>query len=316
MDQELLFRYITGDASDDEKIAVIDWIEEDPSHLKEIQTLRRLYDIDLWQDHREEHTNQNPSKPNLLAFIRKYSFEILKIAALVLVAMIGYFTFSGKIEVEAPAAMQTLYVPAGQRAEITLSDGTTVWLNARTTLTFPTRFSKTSRNVTLSGEGFFKVARNVENPFVVKTEKYDVRVLGTEFNVMAYPKSNLFEICLLEGSLEVSKPDINQALLLKPHDMVYLKGNDLMKKTIDNFNYFLWKDGIISFDNESFPDMVKKLELYFDLKILVKNESINLYRCTGKFRSKDGIEHILKVLQLNNQFNFKIDEKINNITIY
>jgi ferric-dicitrate binding protein FerR (iron transport regulator) len=172
------------------------------------------------------------------------------------------------------------------------------------------------RNVKLSGEGFFKVARDVQKPFIVSTENYEVKVLGTEFNVLAYPKSNLFEISLLEGSLEVSKPESDLEILLKPHDMIYQKGNTLIKKSIDDFNYFLWKDGIISFDNESFLDMVKKLELYFDLKIVVKNESINQYHCTGKFRSKDGIEHILKVLQLNNQFSFKIDEKLNNIIIY
>jgi len=80
-------------------------------------------------------------------------------------------------------------------------------------------------------------------------------------------------------------------------------------------NHQLWKEGIISFQDESFTELVNKLQLYFDMKIEVKNDKILNYRCTGKFRTKDGVEHILKVLQLRNKFDYTIDEKTNTIII-
>ena len=103
--------------------------------------------------------------------------------------------------------------------------------------------------------------------------------------------------------------------MINPNERIFLENNHLVRAPISHFNHFLWKDGLISFDDESFPEMVSKLELYFDLKIDIKNDKILNNRYTGKFRTKDGVDHILRVLQLSNQFKFKIDEKLNLITI-
>jgi ferric-dicitrate binding protein FerR (iron transport regulator) len=211
--------------------------------------------------------------------------------------------------------MQTLYVPAGQRAEISLEDGTKVWLNANTKLIFPNQFSGETREVQLDGEGFFDVAPGKSKPFIVKSEKVDVKVWGTRFNLMAYSGSETFETSLLEGSVEVIKSNSSKGVMLHPNERISLVKEQLVISPISNMNHFLWKEGIISFDNESFPELVDKLELYFDIKIQVKNEKILSYKCTGKFRTKDGIEHILKVLQLRNNFSYRIDEKLNKITI-
>lgn len=86
---------------------------------------------------------------------------------------------------------------------MTLADGTKVWLNSRSSLKFPTNFQGKSRNVILDGEGFFTVAKNKEVPFIVKTKKYDVKVLGTEFNILAYSTDSIWETSLLEGSVEI-----------------------------------------------------------------------------------------------------------------
>jgi ferric-dicitrate binding protein FerR (iron transport regulator) len=211
--------------------------------------------------------------------------------------------------------MQSIHVPAGQRAELTMVDGTKVWLNAKTTFTFPNYFADSCRKVTLDGEGFFDVSSNKRKPFIVKTEKFNIRVLGTKFNVKAYKGKGIFETSLLEGSVEVAKPGESKGIMIRPFEQVTYEIDHLVVSSIGNMNYFLWKDGIISFKDESFTEMVKKLELYFDLEIEVKNDKILDYRCTGKFRTKEGVEHILKVLQLSNKFSFKIDDKKNKITI-
>jgi len=239
----------------------------------------------------------------------------LKVAAIFAVAFLGIrYLQTTSPDVE-PIALQTIHVPAGQRAELTLTDGTKVWLNAKTTFIFPNHFSANSRNVTLDGEGYFDVTSNKKQPFIVKTAKYDVKVWGTQFNVMAYSGNPIFETSLLEGSVELLSPGTDKGIMINPNERIFLENNHLVRAPISHFNHFLWKDGLISFDDESFPEMVSKLELYFDLKIDIKNDKILNNRYTGKFRTKDGVDHILRVLQLSNQFKFKIDEKLNLITI-
>ena len=313
MNQESLIRYIAGDASTEEKSKMAEWLDADPDNMREFLAFRKLYDITLWQEDNTATQNINPSKS--IFRVRKLFVEALKVAAVFAVAFFGARYFQPTSPAIVPVAMQTIHVPAGQRAELTLTDGTKVWLNAKTTFVFPDHFSANSRNVTLDGEGYFDVAANKQKPFIVKTEKYNVKVWGTKFNVMAYSGNAIFETSLLEGSVELLSPGTENGVKILPNERIFLENNRLVRGPISHFNHFLWKDGLISFDDESFPEMARELELYFDLKINLKNDQILNNRYTGKFRTKDGVEHILKVLQLSNQFKFKIDEKLNLITI-
>ncbi len=313
MDKNLLISYIKGNATDQEKVTITRWLDADPDHMREYLVLCKLHDITIWQEVPHNSQEQKPRKR--AALLKRLSIEALKIAAVVTLAFFAFQYFFTIPQPDKPIVMQTLHVPAGQRAEITLVDGTSVWLNANTTLTFPNQFTKGVREVQLEGEGYFDVITDKTKPFFVKTEKYDVKVWGTEFNVMAWPGHGIFETALLEGSVEVMYAGDDKGSFIQPDQRIYLENGRIVRGPINHYNHFLWKDGIISFNNESFPEMVKKLELYFDLKIEVKNDKLLKYHCTGKFRTKDGVEHILKVLQLSNDFSFKIDDKSNVITI-
>jgi len=313
MNQELLIRYITGDATTVEKENMVQWLDADPLNMREFLAFRKLYDISIWQEKGTDIQKKNPVKPSFKS--GRLVLEILKIAAVFIVALIGIRYFEPSVPVVETVEMQTIRVPAGQRAELTLTDGTKVWLNAKTTFIFPNHFSAVSRNVTLDGEAFFDVTKNAKQPFIVNTQKYDVKVWGTQFNVMAYSGNAFFETSLLEGSVELLSPGIEKGIIINPNERIYLDNSQLVRAPISHFNHFLWKEGLISFDDETFPEMVSKLELYFDLKINIKNDRILNNRYTGKFRTKDGVEHILKVLQLSNRFRFNIDEKLNLITI-
>lgn len=315
MNTELLLRYIEGDATDQEKVTITGWLDSNPEHMKEYLALRKLHDIAIWQSSPGNQTEEKFRNRIAGRISKPIYMEVLKIAAVVLVAiLVSRFLFLD-FKPQYPVAMQTIHVPAGQRAEIVLVDGTKVWLNANTTFTFPNYFTAGSREVSLDGEGYFDVSDNKSNPFVIKTERYNIKVWGTKFNLMAYSETNFFETSLFEGSLEVMKSMNKQGVFIRPNECIYQEDNRLHIAPISDLNHFLWKDGIISFNDESFSELIKKLELYFDLKIEVKNDKILKYRCTGKFRTKDGVEHILKVLQLSNKFSFKIDEKTNMITI-
>ena len=302
--EELLLRYIRGEVSDEERGRITQWLNEDPANMREFLAMRKLYDISLWQTKpKEKIAHKKQTLP-----IRRIVIETLKIAAIFL---IGFFVTKQFIQQEPEdIQMQTIHVPTGQRAELTLTDGTHVWLNSRSTLKFPERFSTNSRNVELDGEGYFSVCHDQKRPFTVQTGKYAIHVLGTEFNVKAYHNSSSFETALLKGSVEISSPDMPQRLRLKPNEIAIADQGTLKTSLIPDYNYFKWKEGLFCFEDESVQSLIEKLELYYDIKIDVQRPSLLQYRYSGKFRIKDGIDHVLKVLQLKHKFTYtKNDDK-------
>lgn len=309
MKSDLLQRYISGEVSEAEKKQVTEWIQADPEHLREYLAQRKLYDIALWQTETVEE--QGLGKKNVFA-LRSIVLAVAKIAAIVTVVF--FITYYRANKEREKMSYQSVYVPAGQRAELTLTDGTKVWLNSCTTLKFPTNFQEASRDVLLDGEGFFKVAKNEDIPFVVKTGKYDVKVLGTEFNVLAYSTDSIWETSLLKGSVEIQTNGMKK-LRLEPNTMARLQGNSLVKQHVKKMEYFRWREGLICFDNVSVEDMIEKLKLYYGVDIVVNNPEILNNRYTGKFRAGDGIEHVLKVLRLKNQFTYEKDDETNRIII-
>lgn len=307
--KELLQRYIKGEVSEKERLKVASWLDESPKNMHEFLALRKLYDISLWQ----ANTDKTYSEKNAYYSIRKITVEILKIAAILLIGFWGSKQLltqqSNKKQV------QTVHVPAGQRAEITLADGTHVWLNSRSTLRFPEQFSTNTRNVELDGEGYFSVQHDEDSPFIVHTQKYAIHVLGTEFNVKAYRNTSLFETALLKGSVEISSPNLKNGLQLKPNEIVSIENRMLKKSTINNSDYFKWKEGLFCFENESIQDLINKLELYYDTTIEIQRPTLLRHHYSGKFRIQDGIEHVLRVLQLKHKFTYIKDDDKNLITI-
>lgn len=314
MNQELLNKYIAGDATPEEKEEVARWLDTDKKNMKEFLALRKLYDISIWQQEQTPVAKDKLSLGNKRWTLRSASLELAKVAAIFILAFTSVYSFLINEDNDS-AKMQTIFVPPGQRAELTLTDGTKVWLNAKTTFTFPDKFTANNRRVTLDGEGYFDVTKNPEKPFIVNTERYDIKVMGTEFNVTAYSGSSVFETSLLKGAVEVFSPAKDTKVSLEPHMRTYEENGILKKDTIEHENYFLWKEGLICFYDEPVDKMIKKLQLYYDVKIDVQNKTLLNNRYSGKFRTKDGVEHVLKVLQLNNKFSYEKDNDRNLITI-
>jgi ferric-dicitrate binding protein FerR (iron transport regulator) len=209
----------------------------------------------------------------------------------------------------------TLYVPAGQRLHFTLEDGTTVWLNARSRLSYPVAFRGGERRVRVEGEAFFEVVRDAGRPFIVSSGRVDMKVLGTTFNVYSYPDEPYSRISLLEGSLLVYDPQNPlKAVKLKKFEEVVVQGGH-MSVFPTTENVALWKDGIYSFEDEPFGNILKKLELYYDITIEVKEPSMLQWRYTVKFRQRDGIDEILRLLQRIHPFRLVKDREENRITI-
>jgi ferric-dicitrate binding protein FerR (iron transport regulator) len=314
MDDTLLYRYFENKTTDTESKYVTAWLDESENHLSYYFSLCRIYESALWLT---EVEIPGEKYPQLLYVWRKINIEVVKIAAIIVLTIWGTQAIL-QSPILNPIAMQTVHAPAGQHAEVTLADGSKVWLNAGSELKFPTHFKDNSREVTLQGEGFFEVKANAEQPFIVSTEQYKVRALGTSFNVHAYAGEEHFEAALLTGNIQVQNilnPD--NIIELKPNELVSLVDGKLKLSTIQNRDYFSWRKGILCF-NEPLCDVFEKLELYFDVQIdskQIKKQNISNL-CVAKFRSRDGINHILRVLQLSHQFRYKTDSENNKITIY
>lgn len=239
--------------------------------------------------------------------------ELIKIAAVFALMLGGSFIYR-QME-QAPIALQTITVPAGQRINITLTDGTNVWLNARTTIQYPVTFNEKQRLVKLDGEAYFDVAKDKNKPFIVQTDKYNVEVLGTKFDVDSYSGTEIFETTLMEGSVRISSPtDAHKSLTLTPHNKAYLHGGRLLVKAVDDYTPYRWREGLICFKNETFASIMKEFEKYYGITIYVANRQVQKYLYTGKFRQTDGVDYALRVLQKDIKFEYERDD--NNQLIY
>lgn len=212
--------------------------------------------------------------------------------------------------------MNTLYTPAGQRACLVLQDGTEVWLNAKSKLVYPAQFTGEERRVKVEGEAFFNVAKDSVKPFIVSAMDVDMKVLGTQFNVYCYPDVGYVETSLLEGSVRVFfSGKEKEGILLKPDQQVTAANGKMVVKPIRLNEHFLWRDGVYAFENEPLIDILKKLELYYDVKIIVEDTSMFKDTYTGKFRQRDSLDDIFKILQQIRSFKIRKNVDNNIITL-
>ena len=198
--------------------------------------------------------------------------------------------------------MTCVDAPPGQRTAVTLIDGTVVWLNGKSQVRYPSVFTG-ERNVQLTGEALFEVSTDPDKPFVVTVGDIRITALGTKFNVLAYPENDFVQVALLEGNIRVTDQQTGREITPGPNQQVYCKDGFLEVSEVSNLDYFLWKDGIYSFVDEPLSEIVKKLEYYYDVKIMVKNPSILNSLYTAKFRQQDGVDLILNMLRKIYPFN-------------
>ena len=307
MNKDILYKFFEGNASFEEEAAVKQWMEESAENRLAFLKERKLFDAMLLLGTEEIIKNGKKRFSINLSSLRT---ELIKIAAVVAITLGGsYFYYQSSLEKEL-MAMQTITVPAGQRINITLVDGTNVWLNARTSLSYPVKFGKNNRQVVLDGEAYFDVTKDKSKPFIVQTDNYNVEVLGTQFDVNAYSETGEFETTLMSGSVKVaSVSDSTQKITLKPNNKVFLQDGKLHVTAVDDYNPYRWKEGLICFKNETFTSIMKDFEKYYGLTIQVKNKNVFKYVYTGKFRQTDGIDYALRVLQKDIKFTYQRDDE-------
>ena len=304
MDKELIYRFFEGKTSYQEEKQIRQWIESSDDHYALFLQERKMYDALLLTD----TTTSLKRKKNIIL-----PYYVAGIAAAILLALIiggvYLYTLTDKNE-----QYNTIFVPAGQRINLILSDNTNLWLNANTTFRYPTKFSKETRTVYLDGEAYFEVSKNERKPFVVKTDEGDIHVTGTSFNVEAYAKYNTFETSLFEGGVDIYNEGI-KLTSLKPNEKATVQNNNLVISEIINTDKYLWRQGLIAFNDTKLDEILLSLEKYFDVNIYINSKNLPQHTYTGKFRQSDGIDYALRVLQKSIHFNYVRDDNTGKIYI-
>jgi len=209
----------------------------------------------------------------------------------------------------------TLSTPRGGQYNVTLPDGTIVWLNAATSLRFPTAFTGKERRVEIKGEAYFEVAKNAAKPFIVKAGNEEIKVLGTHFNVTAYSYDKVIKTTLLEGQVEVTltnspKSEVaSNSIILEPGQQSQLdRNNGLTVVAADLEEVVAWKNGYFVFANENIESIMLKIARWYDVKVSLEVDPLNR-DFTGNISRTQNVSEVLNMLELTGEVHFKIEGK-------
>ena len=271
---------------------------------------RKMYDMTLLlsKDTKKETVSQSSKK--------KFKFrKFIEIAAVAAITLVITLFYKNQERQEYWLTAQKISVPAGQRINLELSDGTKVWLNSRTKIEYPAVFADKERWIKLDGEAYFQVAQNIHKPFIVQTPKGNVEVLGTQFNVEAYADDKTITATLVEGSIamayENKKSNWTEQEIQPGQEIVYTAAQQQIK--IDQADVEVitsWKDGKLIFRDTPFKEVLKMLSKRFDVDFVVKNPKCFEASFTGVLE-KQRLGRILEYISVSSNIKFKYAESNN-----
>jgi transmembrane sensor len=261
------------------------------------------------QEYEEEH--QIKSGFSMRRILKVYQ----KVAAFLLIPIIGFgILYWVNSSSQSKGAMTETIAPRGQKSQIVLADGTKVWLNSDTKIKYPGNFSKNQRDVYLDGEAFFEVSKNTHQPFVVHTSGVNVKVLGTKFNVKAYADENQIETSLFEGKINLvlknsSTKNMAEREIEPGQSFIYSKTNhrlDANKFPKDEING--WKANQLIFKDDTFVNLVKKVERWYDVKVVYDENLFNDQRLTVELYEGERLERLMDIISLTLSVDYKYEK--------
>lgn len=202
--------------------------------------------------------------------------------------------------------LHTINIPRGGQYTVTLSDGTKVWLNSESSLTYPVVFGRTERKVRLKGEAYFEVSKNTESPFIAQTDHATVYVLGTHFNINAYKDEKNVKVTLLEGSVRLSAGPDKALLVPGEQGVVDTSRTGIEKRKVNMNQVMAWKAGYFIFRNSTIQDIMRQIGRWYDVEIVYEGE-IPKGTFGGTYSRNKDIHELLKGLELTGLVHFKIE---------
>lgn len=317
--QKILSRYIKGTYSLNDYLKVKEWFRDDNAykHIEklisddwdETDTIETLIEIPVTQMYEKVTTGIWPHEKEKSKHILFRNTFLRVAAALIIGVFIGVLAtndFSEKKPV-----YYTLRSPQGSVSEMTLPDGTIIFLNAGSQIKYTSEEKANVREVFLDGEAWFDVEKNEEKPFIVHTPFYNVQVLGTQFNVKAYKEEETVATTLEKGSVLVTSSNnfkLKEDIKLKPGgQLIYNKTKNIIQlKTVETRLFTSWKDNELIFIETTFGDLVKLLERRYGVKIAVTDKSILNDHYTGTLKNETILE-ILEIIKHTQPIRYKIE---------
>lgn len=281
-------KYLSGKSSANEQKDLLDWIRKD-DHLSEFQSAKSKWKDEIlkeeipaefqqdWQNIQNNMLGQMQSEmqrtQRTLRFFRYASIFIL------LISVPSLLFFYSQSKQSNPLVYTIVAADFGQISKVVLPDSSVIWINSGSTIKYNNQFSATNREIELIGEAFFKVHKNKELPLIVSSSDLRVKVLGTEFGVMAYPEESSIQVVLEKGKVELtSSSHLNLRQEMKPGELAsYCKDNNTL--TLSKVNTVLftsWKDGIINIFNLPLSEVVIRLEKRYNQQFMVDDAIKNL----------------------------------------
>ena len=308
----LLKKYLDNTISDDELEQFNKWLNlsENQEAFKQAIDIYKNLDTNRAFQKIRVATIDAKTKSSIPIYKRLYRYAAIAVLLLV-IASIMHLVFNYKIK-STKDNIQTAYneitVPNGKRQNIYLPDSSLIVLNAGTKLKYRRNFNDlNNRDVFLEGEAYFVVTHNKQKPFIVHTNKMNIRVLGTKFNVSNYNNENNISVVLEEGKVEVFN-QLNKSIVITPGEKATIKGDNIMVRKVDVEKDLLWKEGKLCFVNEPFVLILKELERHYNITIQNKYLALNNVNFTGTFTSEESIEEVLDAFkETQNDFTFAIN---------
>lgn len=259
-----------------------------------------------------ERTNHEISTNQKTRFLKLNFIKVAAaVVALVVFTGIGYLVGNGRTHEQ--LADVKVEAPFGSKTKMYLPDGTLVWLNAGSTLSYSHEFGVGNRKIELVGEGYFEVTKNKSLPFDVETKEMTVRVLGTKFNFRNYTDEDEASVTLIEGRVYVNNTSSNKdgyTLTPNEHAVFDKQKKSITINTIKARYSSHWTKGIISFDEEKLGNIARELERLYNVKISIANDSLLNYRFYGNFtRTEQSIEDVLDVLASTDKLRYEQNGK-------
>lgn len=332
---ELLGKKLSGEINAEELAEFSKLISLNEAYRKEYESLvmywqqdEKPYDriADIFEEikSRTDIPEREAKAPKRVRRMKSRFSLVQKIAAVLFIFIVSagtYRVFSGRFPDKAEIEWKQLETPSRLLSSLDLPDGTKVTLNSESVLKYPVAFKGDNREVYLTGEAYFEVTSDHKHPFIVHTDKMNIRVLGTAFNVKSYMSDRTEEATLLRGSIQVTFPDNpNEKVLLKPTDKIVLKDSNYHLEKQSYYNQqdshimeILWMTNKLAFRNETFETIANQLSRKYGVKIVFTNNSLRDLKFTGEFE-KETLNQALFSLQLVTPFRYRT--KGNNVYLY
>ncbi len=275
---------------------------------KDFDAVKRIFDVKkkVRQTMTLDSTDVAWKRMKVQLLPRAQKFEYLKYAAVFLISLLvtsasfwGYNWNKFRLNEYA-----IITAPQGQISNITLFDGTNIWLNAGSTIKYNQSFNRNNREIFLDGEALFAVSKNEELPFIVHAGDAQIKVFGTEFDVKAYNNESYIETVLIEGRVEFTANE--KAIKMSPgeHLQFSKKTGAIEKRRVQPEEYTAWKEGKIYFNNETLLNLTIQIERWYEVKFLFEDEDIQSYRFSGVINKDKSLEYILGIIQEINKVEF------------